>query len=307
MADTRLVSYRDEQTNRERLGVLTEQCVYDLTDVAPTLLDLLRAGPDAMQAARDAAAKRDDHALVGAADRVALLAPVPHPSKLFALAGNYAEHIRESARARVGRMGETRKTTPRVFMKPPTTAVVGPGAPVVIGRTANFVDYEVELAVVIGQTARYVKARHALDYTAGYTVVNDISERQFKVWEREDTGEWDKWFDWLNGKWGDGYAPMGPCLVPAQEVADPHELPIRLRLNGETMQDANTSQMIFTVFEIVEYVSHICTLEPGDCIATGTPAGVGFARTPPVRLQPGDVMEAEIEGIGVLRNPVTAE
>ncbi|MFQ6133619.1 MAG: fumarylacetoacetate hydrolase family protein [Armatimonadota bacterium] len=303
----RLVTYRDAESQVERLGCLVEDCVYSLTETCPDMICLLRAGPEGMQQARKSAAQVDSDVLVGRVANLELLPPVPKPNKVFALAGNYVEHIRESSRAKVTRMGETRKTTPRVFMKPPSTGLIGPEAPIVLGKTAHFVDYEVELAVVIGREARYVKAKNAADYIAGYTILNDISERQFQVWEREDTAEWDKWFDWLNGKWGDGFAPMGPCLVPAADIGDPQDLPLELRLNGETMQSANTGDMIFSVYEIVEYVSHICTLEPGDCIATGTPAGVGFARQPPVKLQDGDVVEAEIQPIGVLRSPVKAE
>lgn len=307
MEPVRLVSYREAESKLERLGCLVDDCVHSLVDVCPSMMSLLRAGPEAMARARQAAAKVDSHVLVGRMGKIELLAPVPRPEKLFALAGNYVQHIRESSRAKVTIMGETRRMTPRVFMKPPSTTVIGPEAPIGLGKTAHFVDYEVELAIVMGRQAKYVKAAQAADHIAGYTILNDISERQFQVWERGDTAEWDKWFDWLNGKWGDGFAPMGPCLVPAADIADPQDLRLCLRLNGDVMQSANTRDMIFNVYEIVEYVSHMCTLEPGDCIATGTPAGVGFARQPPVQLREGDVVEAEIQPIGVLRSRVQTE
>ncbi|MFQ6099124.1 MAG: fumarylacetoacetate hydrolase family protein, partial [Armatimonadota bacterium] len=245
--------------------------------------------------------------LVGPVESVRLLPPVPRPNKLFALAGNYMDHIKESARAKPLSISAVQKAAPHVFMKPPSTTLIGPREPVVIPRVAQFIDYEAELALVIGKKARYVKANDAADYIFGYTCFNDISERRLRIWKRPNADQRDRWFDWLNGKWGDGFAPMGPCLVPASDVGDPHDLRIRLRLNGETMQDANTADMLFDCYQIVEYISHILTLEPGDVIAMGTPGGVGVAREPEVCLKPGDRLEVEIENIGILENPVECE
>ena len=235
----------------------------------------------------------------------AFLPPVPRPNKLLCLAGNYVEHITESKKEHRRDVHKSDVATPRIFMKPPSTTVIGHNAPVRIPRVGHFVDWEAELAVVIGKRGKYIQPEEAFDYVGGYTALNDISERELKIWERPEKREWDGFFDWLNGKWGDGFAPCGPYLVPACEVADPHNLALKLRLNGEIKQDSNTSRMIFGVPQILAYASSLCTLEPGDLIATGTPAGVGHPQG--IKLQPGDVLETELEGVGVLRSPVEAE
>ncbi|GIX05625.1 MAG: 2-hydroxyhepta-2,4-diene-1,7-dioate isomerase [Candidatus Poribacteria bacterium] len=226
---------------------------------------------------------------------------VPRPPKLFCLAGNYAEHIQEGG----GEVLQKAETTPRVFMKPPSTTVIGHGDPIVIPRHGRWIDWEAELAVVIGRRGKHISAQEALDYVAGYTILNDVSERQLAVPETRRPREGDRWFDWLNGKWCDTFAPMGPCLVTRDEIPDPQSLRITLRVNGEVKQDASTAQMIFTCAELIEWISRWITLEPGDVIATGTPAGVGRARGE--KLRPGDVVEVQIERIGTLSNPVIAE
>jgi 2-keto-4-pentenoate hydratase/2-oxohepta-3-ene-1,7-dioic acid hydratase in catechol pathway len=239
---------------------------------------------------------------------VQLMAPIPHCRKLFALAGNYAEHIKEGAsKDAIAALSKPVGRTPRVFMKPPSTTIIGPEEPILVPKVGQFIDWEVELGVVIGQRCKYVQADAAFDVIAGYTIVNDISERKLHIWERDETLEWDKFFDWLNGKWMDHFAPMGPCITPHADIGDPHDLSICLRVNGRTMQQSHTGDMIFSIPMLVEYISSIVTLEPGDVIATGTPAGVGVAMDPPVKLAPGDIVEAEVEKIGVLRNPVAAE
>src|SRR5262249_30934426 len=158
------------------------------------------------------------------------------------------------------------------------------------------VDYEAELVLVIGKKGRFIPREQAREYLAGYTVGHDVSARD---WQLEKDGK-----QWLAGKTFDTFAPLGPYLVPAHEVPDPHELGIRLRLNGQTMQDSNTRQMIFRAEDLVAYISQVVTLQPGDLIFTGTPPGVGVARKPPVWLKGGDVVEVEIDGLGILRNPV---
>jgi len=278
------------------LGALVDGRVYSLDSVAHTMRELLDGGDETMAAAREAVAGAGDDTLVGDVSDLTLRPPVSQPRKLFALAGNYASHIQESARVKAIRMVDTDRSTPRVFIKPPSKTLIGPGAPITVPRVGQFIDYEAELAVVIGREGKYIAAADAHAHVAGYTIVNDISERKLLIRERDETTEWDKFFDWLNGKWMDGFAPMGPCLVTADELEDPEDLGIRLRLN-----------MIWGVASIVEYVSSILTLEPGDVISMGTPGGVGFARTPPRGLEPGDTVEVEIEGIGVLANPVEAE
>jgi 2-keto-4-pentenoate hydratase/2-oxohepta-3-ene-1,7-dioic acid hydratase in catechol pathway len=213
------------------------------------------------------------------------LAPVPRPGKLICIGLNYRDHAAESNMAIPER--------PVVFSKF-TTAVIAPGEPVILPVTSTQVDYEAELAVVIGRRAKNVTANQALNYVLGYTVFNDVSARDFQFADGQ----------WQRGKSCDTFAPMGPKIVTADAVPDPHKLSIKLRLNGKTMQDSNTNQLIFGVPELVAFLSETITLEPGDVIATGTPPGVGFARKPPVFLKAGDVMEVEIESVGMLNNPV---
>ena len=229
---------------------------------------------------------RGEGALVPLAE-ARLLAPVPRPGKLICIGLNYRDHARES--------GMEIPEAPVVFSKF-TTAVIGPGEPVVLPPETSRGDYEAELGVVIGRRARRVPEEHAYEHVLGYVNFNDVSARDFQFADGQ----------WQRSKSCDTFAPMGEYVATTDEVPDPHVLPIRLRLNGETMQDSNTDQLIFGVPALVAYLSETITLEPGDVIATGTPPGVGFARTPPVYLQDGDVMEVEIEGLGVLRTPVTA-
>jgi acylpyruvate hydrolase len=171
---------------------------------------------------------------------------------------------------------------------------VGPDAPIVIPPATNQVDYEAELAVVIGARARRVSIEQALDYVAGYTIVNDVSARDLQFGDKQ----------WTRGKSIDTFAPMGPCMTTCSELGGAGELAIELRLNGERLQKSNTRNLIFDVPALVSHISQTMTLEPGDVISTGTPSGVGFVRNPPIFLKPGDTVEIEIEGIGVLRNPV---
>jgi 2-keto-4-pentenoate hydratase/2-oxohepta-3-ene-1,7-dioic acid hydratase in catechol pathway len=232
---------------------------------------------------------------------VRLLAPFPEPRKLFLLAGNYAAHIEEGG----GHAVERARTFPYVFMKPVTT-INHPDAPVPIPSVSpDHVDWEAELAVVIGKTAKHVKEADALGYVAGYTVINDISDRQYKPNPGREERPRDEFFDWLHGKWHDGFCPMGPCAISADAVGDPQDLHITLKVNGEMKQDASTAQQIYPVAAVIEFISQSVTLEPGDIISTGTPAGVGFPAG--TFLHPGDVVEAAIDGIGVLKNYMVAE
>lgn len=214
-------------------------------------------------------------------------APVQRPGKLICIGLNYRDHAAESKMAIPER--------PVVFSKF-SSSVIAPGEAVVLPRESTQVDYEAELAVVIGRRAKKVKAANALDYVLGYTCFNDVSARDFQFADGQ----------WQRGKSCDTFAPMGPAIVTTDAVPDPGKLSIKLILNGQTMQDSNTNQLIFSVPELIEFLSQTITLEPGDVIATGTPAGVGFARKPPVFLQPGDKMEVVIERVGRLNNPVTA-
>jgi 2-keto-4-pentenoate hydratase/2-oxohepta-3-ene-1,7-dioic acid hydratase in catechol pathway len=216
-----------------------------------------------------------------------LLAPVPDPAKIVCLGLNYRDHAAES--------GMDVPVEPILFSKYATT-LIGQGAPIILPPCSNEVDYEAELVVVIGQGGRDIPVDRAMEHVGGYAVGHDVSARD---WQLNKPGK-----QWMAGKTFDTFAPVGPYLVTADEVPDPQALGIRLRLNGRTMQDSNTNQLVFPVDEIVSYLSKIFTLEPGDLIFTGTPPGVGMARKPPVWLQPGDIVEVEIDGLGTLRNPV---
>jgi len=227
--------------------------------------------------------------------RVRVLAPV-EPTKIVGIGRNYRAHSRE--------MGNPVPKEPLLFLKPPS-AVIGPNEVVITPEMSKRVDYEGELAVIIGKGGKYVKADQALEYVGGVTCFNDVSERRLHIWDRPEDRPWDRFFDWLNGKWWDNFAPMGPCAVPIGDMGDIQNLRLVTRLNGEVMQEASTADMIFSVARIIEYISHMITLEPGDVIATGTPSGVGSARG--IAMKPGDTIEVEIEGIGILSNPVVAE
>jgi 2-keto-4-pentenoate hydratase/2-oxohepta-3-ene-1,7-dioic acid hydratase in catechol pathway len=229
----------------------------------------------------------EPHARFYEAGEVKLLPPVSDPRKIVCLGLNYADHAKES--------GATLPRDPILFSKY-ATALIGHEDAVVLPAVSQEVDYEAEMVIVIGKEGRHIPADLASDYVAGYTVGNDVSARD---WQLKKDGK-----QWMVGKTFDTFAPTGPYLITADEIPDPHKLAIRLRLNGQTMQDSNTSQLIFPVGRIIEYISSVCTLQPGDLIFTGTPAGVGFARKPPVFLKAGDVVEVEIEGLGVLRNRV---
>jgi len=219
-------------------------------------------------------------------EEVQLLAPIPRPLKIIGIGVNYRGHAKET--------GRNIPDAPILFSKPPT-AIVGPEANIVIPNGASKVDYEVELGVVIGKHARNVSVDEALDYIGGYTVFNDISAREYQFRDGQ----------WFRGKSYDTFAPMGPCLTLPDQISDPQDLKLQLRLNGKIRQNSSTSDMIFSVAELIADISQVMTLEPGDVIATGTPAGVGHVAKPkPIYLQSGDVVEAEIAGIGILRNPV---
>lgn len=214
------------------------------------------------------------------------------PRRIFAAASNYYEHAREMGTE----LAPREESTPYMFMKA-ETSVVPTLAEVRIPPEAERVDWEVELAVVIGKTGRHIAIEDALDYVAGYTVLNDVSARDLN--RRTD---YPFKHDWFRGKSFDTFGPLGPWLVPRACIAEPQNLRMRLTVNGETMQDGNTSEMIFSVAEQIHYLSSILTLQPGDVIATGTPTGVGMGRG--IYLKPGDVMVASIDGIGSIENPL---
>jgi len=308
----RLISYRQDDGAPIRVGALVDDTPHDLLSAMraagvelpePACFESvagLLACPECLDAAREALAKADASSAVEGAT---ILAPIPSPPKLFCLATNFMSHMAESISQKLqGGKQQRELDTPRVFMKPSTNTVIGPDEPLHLSSASQFVDWEAEMAIIIGRPAKEVPVEAAAAHISGVTAFNDISERELKIWEREEERDWDRFFDWLNGKWCDGFAPMGPCAVPLEDAGDPDELDLMLRLNGEEKQNANTREMIFNVAEIVSYISHICTLETGDVIACGTPAGVGKHQG--IRLKDGDVLEVEIPPVGVLRTPV---
>jgi len=267
--------------------------------LAADMLALIDAGPSAWQHAADLCrrflAELSTHDLAQDAEaglaypaaRVRRHAPIPWPRKnVFCLGQNYAAHAAES--------GNPPPTAPIYFTKPPTT-VIGPGdaVPYPQGLTTRL-DWEVELGVVIGRGGRDIPEARALEHVFGFTIFNDVSARDLQY----------RTSQWFKGKSLDGSSPMGPVIVTADEIPDPQHLRLQLSVNGIGKQDSNTSDMIFSVARILADLSAGMTLEPGDCISTGTPQGVGDGRKPPEYLKPGDVMDAEVERIGVLRNPV---
>jgi len=243
----------------------------------------------------------DTQARVPVAD-LKLLVPVPRPNKLLLLAGNYAEHIEEGG----GVATQRAETFPYVFMKPPTTTLTHPGDPVVIPAVSPAaIDWELELAVIIGRRGKAVPESAALEYVAGYTIANDISNREFHPNPARRKRENNDFFDWLHGKWHDSFFPCGPCVTSAEAIPDPQQLAMQLRLNGQVRQDSSTARQIFPVAAVIEFISSFVTLEPGDIIATGTPAGVGDATK--TYLKPGDLLEGTIAQIGTLVSPVVEE
>ena len=235
-------------------------------------------------------------------DDVKLLAPIPRPGKVIALAGNYEKHIIEGG-LKLGLTESPRTSTvPRPFLMP-GTVITGPDSEIPWPAFSEQIDYEVELAVVIGKAAKCVPPTQALDYVAGYCIANDISARSVSFKENRTARPWDEFFDWLNGKWADGFLPLGPYLTTADEIDDVQDLDLQLTVNDKVRQKANTSQMIFTVTDIVSFLSYLMTLEPGDVIATGTPEGVAMATGE--FLQPGDKIQCKIENLGTLTNTLT--
>jgi 2-keto-4-pentenoate hydratase/2-oxohepta-3-ene-1,7-dioic acid hydratase in catechol pathway len=220
-------------------------------------------------------------------ESIRLLSPVPRPGKIVCVGLNYRDHAAEAGMALPER--------PLLFAKFPS-AVVGPGEDIELPASGQRVDYEAELAVVIGRRARRVAAADAYRYVFGYTNANDVSERGFQKQDGQ----------WVRAKSCDTFSPLGPAVVTTEEVEEPGALPIRLRLNGRVMQDSNTDQFVFDVPRLIESITETSTLEPGDVILTGTPPGVGFARQPPIYLQPGDLVEVAIGDLGVLSNRVVS-
>jgi 2-keto-4-pentenoate hydratase/2-oxohepta-3-ene-1,7-dioic acid hydratase in catechol pathway len=272
-----------------RIGVVLDDEIVDLAAAAPDLpremCALLSAGQPALHAARDAVARARSRI---ALDSVRLLAPILRPPKFLAIGLNYADHIAEAGL-------ETPKV-PTVFNKQ-STCVTGPRDPIHMPRVSSALDYEGELGFVIGRRCRHVPRARAHEVIAGYLIVDDVSVRDWQL--RVPT--------WTMGKSFDTHGPLGPWLTTADEVGEPHGLRLRTWVNGELRQDSSTKHLIFDCYALVEHLSTVFTLEPGDVVATGTPGGVGIAMKPPKLLKAGDVVRIEIDGLGALENPVIDE
>lgn len=298
----RLVTYRPRRSDLARVGVLDRDGrIIDLATAArsarvplpfdpASMLDLIRAGRPGLAAVRKATARAaGKHAI----DKVQLLAPIPRPTKnVFCVGWNYLEHFEEGEKIRPG---ITQLPDHPVFFTKCPTAVCGPRDPIPFDpRVTEKLDWEVELGVIIGRKGKNIAEADAMRHVFGYTVVNDVSGRDI---QRRHGNQWFK------GKSLDSSCPMGPAIVTADEI-DPTGLHVTTRVNGVVKQDADTRHMYFKIPRIIAELSLGMTLEPGDVIATGTPAGVGHARTPPEFMAPGDLLETEITGLGTLRNPI---
>ncbi|MEM2047073.1 MAG: fumarylacetoacetate hydrolase family protein [Candidatus Jordarchaeales archaeon] len=287
----------------QRVGVLVEgDVVVDLSFLLKdavkelNMISILSAGESLLERIREFALSlsdklqdgflRDKRIAYSLAD-VKLMAPIPRPGKIICLGLNYSDHAEEA--------GLKPPDEPVLFSKP-ATAVVGHDDPVIYPRVSSQVDYEVELAVVIGKKGKDITEEDAYEYVAGYTVFNDVSARDIQF----------RGIQWFRGKSFDTFAPMGPCLTLKDEIPDPHNLKMQMRVNGEVRQKGSTKNMIFKIPYLLSFISAGMTLEPGDVIATGTPSGVGIYSKPQKLLKPGDVMEATIEKIGTLRNKVVS-
>ena len=283
-------------------GILTEAGLIDIPSAwegpnpPRSVKEILQRGPDCLAKLRELGQLRRDGIPL---ESIRLFAPIPRPGKVLALAGNYVEHIKEAG-LKLGLSDSPRLTTvPRPFLMP-GTAVIGPGDQIPWPAYSKTVDYELELAVVIGREAKNIPPEKALEKIAGYTIANDVSARSVTFEKNRAKRPWDEFYDWLNGKWADGFCPMGPYLLTSDAIDDVQNLNMELTVNGETRQKANTAQMIHPVTLIVSFLSHLMTLEPGDIIATGTPSGVGMATGN--YLNAGDRIEASIENLGTLTN-----
>ena len=273
----KLTQFKTNDTDGIRLGLLRGDVIVDVTDIAPTMKDAIERFGVIAKALNDATAKT-----AYALDAVEFL-PAVYPRQIIAIGRNYHDHAVEG--------GSDVPTSPMVFMKLPNSLNSHNGN-IVLPKHTSQVDFEAELAVIIGKKAKGVSEEDAMNYVFGYACLHDVSARDLQFADGQ----------WIRGKGQDSFCPIGPFITTKDEIADVHSLKIEGRLNGETMQSSNTSKLIFKIPTLIHYLTQGITLEPGDVIATGTPEGVGVFRTPPVLLKAGDVFEIEIENIGVLSN-----
>jgi acylpyruvate hydrolase len=300
----KLVSY--DRSGRTRLGVVLPNHIVDLVTAAQKYAAATQDSVPLEAFADMAAFLSATNGVVATAQKVVewiqehdldantieldsadITVPLARPGKIICAGLNYADHCREQ--------GVDLPESPVLFSKFTTSLLPHGGQITWSPEITQQVDFEAELAVIIGREARYVKEAAAMDYVAAYTIINDVSARDVQFADGQ----------WIRGKSFDTFCPIGPYAVTAAAIADPHDLAIKCRVNGQTMQDSNTGEMIFKIPYLIEYISHFCTLQPGDIISTGTPHGVGVFRDPQVFLKPGDVVEVEVEKIGVLRNTVS--
>lgn len=273
----KLVQFKTKTSDEARLGMLNNDVIVDITEIAPTTLEFIKRGAAAAHAAKNANAKT-----AFALDAVEYL-PAVNPGKIIAIGRNYYDHAIEG--------GDEPPKSPLMFTKF-LNSLNAHSANVTLHAISEKIDFEAELAVVIGKKASKVSEADALDYVFGYSCLNDVSARDLQFADGQ----------WVRGKGLDGFCPLGPAIVTKDEIADPQALKIEGVLNGQVMQSSNTNKMIFNVAYLIHYITQAITLEPGDVIATGTPEGVGVFRNPPVLLKDGDVFEVVIENIGTLRN-----
>ena len=291
----KIVTFKNRNSGKNyRIGALiSENEVIDLTSLvsnehlsANEILDCFDLESGFLEKAKAATANNDLPKI--SRDRTEICAPVPRPGKIICIGLNYKDHAEES--------GAEIPKSPIIFSKF-STCVIGVNQPIMLPKDSKKVDYEAELAFIIGRRAKNIKRENAMNYVFGYTNFNDVSARDFQFADGQ----------WQRGKSCDTFAPMGEFAATTDEMENPHNLQIQFRLNGETLQNSNTGELIFKIPELIAFLSASITLEPGDIVATGTPPGVGFARKPPIFMKDGDLAEVEIQGLGVLSNPVRAE
>lgn len=277
-----------QQNGSPKLGAILGDKIVGLEATGfSTMLRLIRGGSEALQRVKAFLNNPPKDEIIPLAE-ARLLAPLSNPPKIICVGLNYRDHARE-CNAEI-------PTVPTLFSKY-TTSIIGPGEAIVLPKNSKEPDYEAEFAVVIGKGGRYISKNRWRDHVFGYTNLNDVSARDYQMATSQ----------WMVGKTFDTFAPLGPAIVTSDEVVDPQALDIQMVINGEVLQNSNTSQMVFGIPDLIEYISSVFTLEPGDVISTGTPAGVGEAKTPPRWLRPGDHVVVRISGIPELHNEVRAE
>jgi 2-keto-4-pentenoate hydratase/2-oxohepta-3-ene-1,7-dioic acid hydratase in catechol pathway len=277
-----------EAAGRSRAGVVVGDEITDLSGCGfDSVLQVIEGGEEALHRATEFGFNAPD-AAKHPRSNIRLRAPIPRPPKLICVGLNYLDHARET--------GAEIPKVPTIFNKF-ATSVVGPGDNIILPKVSKAPDYEAEFAFVIGRGGRHVKPENWKKHVFGYTIVNDVSARDY---QRATT-------QWLMGKTFDTFAPMGPWIVTQDEIENPHELDVQLEIDGETLQESNTRELIFKIPDLIAFLSSVFSLEPGDIVSTGTPAGVGFARKPPRYLHPGETVTVRVGQIGELTNPVVAE